>query len=742
MENFLNLKLNEMQKIAVLSNSKHILVTAGAGSGKTRVLTERILNLINCKYINPDNILAITFTNKASSVMKERLSKKGLNVSRLWISTFHSSCVRILRENASKLSGYNSNFTIYDEADKNKVVTEILKNKKIEDDKFKKNLLFHISNYKNKFQSLENYLNDHYFEKDIEEIIEFIKKYENKMRENNAFDFDDLLQKTYLLLSSNENVLKYYRNKFKHILIDEFQDTNEIQYDFVKLLAGNDSNVFVVGDEDQCIYSWRGANYKNISNFTKDFDNVEIIKLEQNYRSTKKIIEGANKIISKNIQRIDKKLWTDNALGEQIEYKKCYDEREEAENVASTIYSLHNFNNYNYKDIAVLVRLNSLTRNIEEKLLNYGINYRVYGGMKFYDRLEIKNFLAYLKVLNNIKDDVSFAKIANWPKRNIGEATIENLKALDSSKSMLENLLNVQNYDVKGATLTKLLNLQYLFLDLIKQKDELNLVDLVEYIIEKLNLESFLNKDEEDKNRMLNIEQLVLSIKEYYKNNEDASLSSYLQSVTLVSDMDSYNEDEDCVTIATVHASKGLEFKCVFIIGLEDGIFPLYRQDSDCDEEEERRLMYVALTRGMERLYLSSCKRRFMYGYTRDERVSSYIKDLGFEKPVYENNYIKSDSYNNGYQQNNYNSYNNYKSFNNSLDDFAVPNNVNETIKSATEVKMKSVDDKDFKVGDKVLHTKFGEGIILSVNGDMGKINFKRIGIKELMLNLAPLTKI
>lgn len=742
MENFLNLKLNEMQKIAVLSNSKHILVTAGAGSGKTRVLTERILNLINCKYINPDNILAITFTNKASSVMKERLSKKGLNVSRLWISTFHSSCVRILRENASKLSGYNSNFTIYDEADKNKVVTEILKNKKIEDDKFKKNLLFHISNYKNKFQSLENYLSDHYFEKDIEEIIEFIKKYENKMRENNAFDFDDLLQKTYLLLSSNENVLKYYRNKFKHILIDEFQDTNEIQYDFVKLLAGNDNNVFVVGDEDQCIYSWRGANYKNISNFTKDFDNVEIIKLEQNYRSTKKIIEGANKIISKNIQRIDKKLWTDNALGEQIEYKKCYDEREEAENVASTIYSLHNFNNYNYKDIAVLVRLNSLTRNIEEKLLNYGINYRVYGGMKFYDRLEIKNFLAYLKVLNNIKDDVSFAKIANWPKRNIGEATIENLKALDSSKSMLENLLNVQNYDVKGATLTKLLNLQYLFLDFIKQKDELNLVDLVEYIIEKLNLESFLNKDEEDKNRMLNIEQLVLSIKEYYKNNEDASLSSYLQSVTLVSDMDSYNEDEDCVTIATVHASKGLEFKCVFIIGLEDGIFPLYRQDSDCDEEEERRLMYVALTRGMERLYLSSCKRRFMYGYTRDERVSSYIKDLGFEKPVYENNYIKSDSYNNGYQQNNYNSYNNYKSFNNSLDDFAVPNNVNETIKSATEVKMKSVDDKDFKVGDKVLHTKFGEGIILSVNGDMGKINFKRIGIKELMLNLAPLTKI
>lgn len=747
MDNFLDLKLNEMQKMAVLSNSKHILVTAGAGSGKTRVLTERILNLINCKYINPENILAITFTNKASGVMKERLSEKGLDVRRLWISTFHSSCVRILRENASKLNGYNSNFTIYDESDKNKIITEILKDNGYNDDKFKKNLLFHISNFKNKFQTLDKYLNDNAFDSNIDEIVKCIKLYEDKMRENNAFDFDDLLQKTFMLLKTNSDVLSYYQNKFKHILVDEFQDTNEIQYDFIKLLAGTNNNVFVVGDEDQCIYSWRGANYKNISNFTKDFDNVEIIKLEQNYRSTKKIIEGANKIISKNIQRIDKKLWTDNDLGKQIEYKSCYDEREEAENVASTILALKNYDNYSYKDIAILVRLNSLTRNIEEKLLNYGINYRVYGGMKFYDRLEIKNFLAYLKVLNNPKDDVSFAKIANWPKRNVGEATVQTLKNLDPTKSMLENLLNLQKFNVKGATLTKLLPLQNLFLDFIQKKDELELLNIVEYIIARLNLEEFLNKEEEDKNRMLNIEQLVLSIKEFSKNNEDSTISSYLQSVTLVSDMDSYDEDEDVVTIATVHASKGLEFKCVFIIGLEEGIFPLCRQDSECDDEEERRLMYVAVTRGMERLFLSSCKKRFMYGYTRDERASNFLKDLGFVK-TYQNDYRNSfqDDYYGGYTRYNhdegYKNGSNYSGFSNNYGsgEFSKPENVSVT--KATEIKMSNVDDKDFKVGDRVRHTKFGEGIILSINGDMGKISFKGIGTKELIINIAPLTKL
>ena len=747
MDNFLDLKLNEMQKMAVLSNSKHILVTAGAGSGKTRVLTERILNLINCKYINPENILAITFTNKASGVMKERLSEKGLDVRRLWISTFHSSCVRILRENASKLNGYNSNFTIYDESDKNKIITEILKDNGYNDEKFKKNLLFHISNFKIKFQTLDKYLNDNAFDSNIDEIVKCIKLYEDKMRENNAFDFDDLLQKTFMLLKTNSDVLSYYQNKFKHILVDEFQDTNEIQYDFIKLLAGTNNNVFVVGDEDQCIYSWRGANYKNISNFTKDFDNVEIIKLEQNYRSTKKIIEGANKIISKNIQRIDKKLWTDNDLGKQIEYKSCYDEREEAENVASTILALKNYDNYSYKDIAILVRLNSLTRNIEEKLLNYGINYRVYGGMKFYDRLEIKNFLAYLKVLNNPKDDVSFAKIANWPKRNVGEATVQTLKNLDPTKSMLENLLNLQKFNVKGAILTKLLPLQNLFLDFIQKKDELELLNIVEYIIARLNLEEFLNKEEEDKNRMLNIEQLVLSIKEFSKNNEDSTISSYLQSVTLVSDMDSYDEDEDVVTIATVHASKGLEFKCVFIIGLEEGIFPLCRQDSECDDEEERRLMYVAVTRGMERLFLSSCKKRFMYGYSRDEKASNFLKDLGFVK-TYQNDYRNSfqDDYYGGYTRYNhdegYKNGSNYSGFSNNYDsgEFSKPENVSVT--KATEIKISNVDDKDFKVGDRVRHTKFGEGIILSINGDMGKISFKGIGTKELIINIAPLTKL
>lgn len=744
MDNEIYAKLNEMQKQAVLTTAKNILVTAGAGSGKTRVLTERIINLINCKYVHPQQILAITFTNKASNVMKERLQEKGLNTQNMWISTFHSCCVRILRENASKLCGYNSNFTIFDETDKNKVISNILKTSSQEyADDFKKTLSFHISHYKNKYQTLEEYKNANSFERDIDDIVEFIKQYEKILQENNAFDFDDLLFKAFKLLKENDDVKEYYNQKFKHILVDEFQDTNEIQYDLIKLLCGKDTSVFVVGDEDQCIYTWRGANYKNIANFTKDFDSVEIIKLEQNYRSTKKIIEGANKIISKNFERIDKKLWTDNEDGLKIEYKKCYNESEEADYVASTIYSLSSTNRESLNNIAVLVRLNSLTRNIEEKLLNYGINYKVYGGMKFYDRVEIKSFLAYLKVLNNTKDDVSFSKIANFPKRGIGDASIENLKKINLSKSMLENLLELnQSCGIKGATFNKLYSLKLLFEDLLQKKDELDLVDLTEYIIEKINLENYLNVVEEDKNRMLNIEQLVLSIKEFCKNNNDATLSTYLQSVTLVSDMDSYNEDEECVTIATVHASKGLEFECVFVVGLEDGIFPLKRND-DCDEEEERRLMYVAVTRAMKRLYLSSAKERFLYGFTRHEIVSTYVKDLGFEQPIFDKNrYIQNSSnfgessYNKKYSQSAGFGY----KYDSGVESFA--NAGTQSIKTATEIKAESVNLNEFSVGDRVLHNRYGEGLIISISGDTAKINFKGIGVKELMITIAPLKKL
>ena len=720
MEILLDEKLNEQQKRAVLSDSKYILVTAGAGSGKTRVLTERIINLVNNKNVNPLNILAITFTNKASNVMKERLREKGLFGYNIWISTFHSTCVRILRENARFLNGYNNNFTIFDESDKNKLIVDILKeNEGLEDD-FKKKLSYHISNYKNKLQTLSKYEEDNFYERDIEEIVKYINIYENKMKENNAFDFDDLLHKTLILFNNNPEVLSYYQNKFSHILVDEFQDTNEIQYELVKLLGGNNNSVFVVGDEDQCIYSWRGANYLNISNFVKDFENTEIIKLEQNYRSTKKIIEGANKIISKNLQRIDKKLWTENSDGVQIEYKQCYDEQEEADYVANTIHSLNLYSNISFNDIAILVRLNSLTRNVEEKLLNYGINYKVYGGMKFYERLEIKNFLAYLKVLNNVKDDISFSKIANWPKRGIGDASLVKLKNINPNNSMLENLLNLsESCGITGATYKKLCELKNLFENLLNKTNELNIVELTKHLVEVLNLKYFLNVVEEDKNRMLNIEQLILSIEEFEKNNENATLTDYLQSVTLVSDIDSYNEEENNVTIATIHASKGLEFKVVFIIGLEEGIFPLIRQTEEPDLEEERRLMYVAVTRGMERLYLTRTKSRFLYGFRKPQIVSTYIKDLGFEKPF------------------TYNNFENYSSVNNE-NSYITPTFVTK----ATEIKVNSVSDKDFNVGDKVVHTKFGEGVIISINGDIGKIAFKGIGIKELMINLAPITKI
>lgn len=720
------LNLNKEQSRAVLSDSKYILVVAGAGSGKTRVLTERISNLLeNCNVL-PREILALTFTNKAANVMKERLSLKGLNVSNMWISTFHSMCVRILRENASKIDGYNSNFTIYDEADRNSVIKKVLEKFEVSSDEYKKDLLKCLNIYKNQIITLDEFCERYSYDYDCENIVKFIREYEEILKQNNAFDFDDLLIKTYLLLRDNLEVREHYQTKFKHILIDEFQDTNEIQFKLVELLAGRENSIFIVGDEDQCIYSWRGANYANISNFVKYYNNVEIIKLEENYRSTKKIIDAANIIIEKNFNRTKKTLYTNNESGVQVEYKKCEDEYYEANYVVQNIYNLIHFQNYKYNEIAILVRLNSLTRNIEEKLLNYGINYRIYGGTKFYDRLEIKNFLAYLKVLNNPTDDVSFARIINWPKRSIGEATVEKLKEIDYSKSLFQNLLSLtENSNLSRPVLIKLLALKNVFLNIIENMNKLSLYDLSASLVEILNLNEFLNKQEEDKNRILNIEQLLLSIKEFEKNNENCTLSDYLESVSLISDIDGYNSEEEAVTIATVHASKGLEFKVVFIIGLENSIFPLERCDEE-DKEEERRLMYVAVTRSMERLYLTCAKKRFLYGTTRYQQVSEYIKDLGFEQPIQfeRKNYSYTDYNNMDYSTKKSN-------FNNNL---SVKDNLNEIESKKPQ--------KSFVAGDKVKHTKFGEGVVISVNGSIIKILFAGVGMKELMLEYSPLTKL
>lgn len=720
------LKLNEEQNKAVLSESKYILVVAGAGSGKTRVLTERISNLLENRNILPREILALTFTNKAANVMKERLALKGLNVSNMWISTFHSMCVRVLRENASKIDGYNSNFTIYDETDRNSVIKKVLEKFEVSSDEYKKELSKCLNIYKNQIITLEEFCEKYSYDFDCDNIVKFIREYEEILKQNNAFDFDDLLIKTYLLLRDNLDVRKHYQNRFKHILIDEFQDTNEIQFKLVELLAGGGNSIFIVGDEDQCIYSWRGANYANISNFVKYYNNVEIIKLEENYRSTKKIIDAANIIIEKNYNRTKKTLYTNNESGVQVEYKKCEDEYYEANYVVQNIYNLIHFQNYKYSDIAILVRLNSLTRNLEEKLLNYGINYRIYGGTKFYDRLEIKNFLAYLKVLNNPTDDISFARIINWPKRSIGEATVEKLKEIDYSKSLFQNLLSLdENSNLSRPVLIKLLSLKNIFLNIIENMNKLSLYDLSTSLVDILNLNEFLNKQEEDKNRILNIEQLLLSIKEFEKNNENCTLSDYLESVSLISDIDGYNAEDEAVTIATVHASKGLEFKVVFIIGLENTIFPLERCDEE-DKEEERRLMYVAVTRCMERLYLTCAKKRFLYGTTRYQQVSEYIKDLGFEQPKQ-------------FERKNY-SYTDYNDIDYSTKKSTYNNNL--SVKDNLNEKINNKPKNTYNSGDKVLHSKFGEGVVISVNGSIIKILFAGVGMKELMLEYSPLTKL
>ena len=526
-----------------------------------------------------------------------------------------------------------------------------------------------------------------------------------------------------------------YKNKFTNILVDEFQDTNEIQFELIKLLAGEKNSVFIVGDEDQCIYSWRGANYENISNFIKGFHNVELIKLEENYRSTKKILDVANTIIEKNYNRTPKTLYTNNNEGVRVEFHKAYDENEEASYVIENIHNLVRLNGYNYSDIAILVRLNSLTRNLEEKLLNYGINYQIFGGTKFYDRLEIKNFLAYLKVLNNDFDDVSFNRIVNWPKRGIGEMSVQKLGELDKSKKLMQNLMSLDiNSNLSSAVLGKFANLKYLFTKLLENKESLGIYDFCKFLCDELRLYEYLNKQEEDKNRMLNIEQLLLSIKEYEENNPGSTLSDYLQSVTLISDIDSYDSENNSVTIATVHASKGLEFKVVFVVGLEDRIFPLQREDEE-DEEEERRLMYVAVTRAMERLYLTSAKSRFLYGTRRYQQVSKFVKDIGLDvsKPR-EFGFENSGNYTNTTYSNYKNNFNTFGSYS-STSGFSVKDNYKQQ-----EVKSSRLD--TFKAGDNVVHSKFGEGVIISVNNDVAKILFKSVGMKELMIKYSPITKL
>lgn len=764
--------LNEEQIKPAMDTDGAILVTAGAGSGKTRLLTERISHLINECGVDPYNILAITFTNKATNEMRERILKFCPSAENLWISTFHSMCARILRENISALDGFNSFFTIYDTTDKDKLLKKIVMDFGFESDKVK-DFACEIDRAKNLGFDPEEYYQITEFKSDSAEVKKVYSTYQNELKNNNALDFDDLLVKTLELFKTCPNILKRYQERFKYIHIDEFQDTNLVQYKIAKMLAGLHQNIFVVGDEDQCIYGWRGANIENIMNFRQDFNNVKCYKLERNYRSTKNILNIANKLIKNNTSRIEKVLWTENEEGEKPVYFSAYDETKEAEYVSGSIYNLIN-RGVNPNQIAILFRLSAISRLIEEKLLSYNLPYVVSGIFKFFERVEIKNVLAYLRLTVNPKDNESLKRIVNFPKRGIGNVSIEKIESLakQNGVSMLDIVLNEQ-YELPKSLRDKLSTLKYVYDNLPDVKS--GMFNYCDKIIKNAEIYGVYNKqDDEDNDRLLNISQLMQSIKSFENQNPNCELSDYLESITLQNSIET-EDDNNSISVSTIHAAKGLEFDYVYIMGAEEGLFPVSRAMDNNDEiEEERRLMYVAVTRAKKQVYITNAKSRYLYHDRSYTTPSRFIKEMDLEpKRVnteinrfgnnysgennssysgsnYNDNYSYSKKYNNYQSSYNSNPYSQYKQTNNNTE--SMYNYAQDTSEKVStnlqDLMVKKINNQksnydNYTVGTQVLHPKFGIGTIIksniSNNSPDVTVDFGKFGNKTMSLSIAPL---
>lgn len=734
--------LNNEQYNAVVCTEGPVLVSAGAGSGKTRLLTYRIAYLITECNVPAHKILAITFTNKAANEMKERIEKIAPDGELVTVSTFHSFCARMLRTYASFIPNYKENFTIYSDNDTSKLMKDIFKEMNISDENIKDEFKHNISVIKNDNMSIEEYVKIFKYDSTIIEFERFYRTYQNELIKNNAMDFDDLLINFYNLISTNQEVLDSIQNKYTYFSVDEFQDTNKIQYDIVKLLASKTRNILIVGDEDQSIYGWRGANIDNIFNFTKDFPDAKIFKLEQNYRSTKKILDRANLIIKNNRNRLEKKLYTENEEGTDVFYYQAMSESDEADFVIRSIIRMHE-SGVPYHEMAILMRLNALSRTFEEKLLNYSIPHIMYNGFKFFERAEIKSVLAYLTAIVNPSDDISFARIINFPKRGIGETSIEKLLEISAKNKMplKEVVMNYENEILPTALKDKLKDLKTLFLDLQENIDKLGMYEFFTYMLEKTNvLKSFDLDNEQDYERYLNIGSLVNSVREYEEANQDATIIDYLQSVTLSSAMD--NDDGKGVVIATVHGAKGLEFDTVYIVGCEEKIFPISRDDND-DIEEERRLMYVAITRAKKNLVITSSSSRYMYGRREYSAKSRFLYELDLVSDRQINsNYTTYNNYNNYNRYNNSNNYNKYTGGNMNNLESNQNKSFNYTFNKNT-IEKKSIDFSKIKVGAKVNHPKFGLGEITEVTPNSSnhcvKIKFDGVGEKMLSLDYAPI---
>lgn len=761
--------LNEEQIKPAMDTDGAILVTAGAGSGKTRLLTERISYLIKECGVDPYNILAITFTNKATNEMRERILKFCPSADSLWISTFHSMCARILRENISELDGFNRFFTIYDTTDKDKLLKKIVSDLGFESDRVK-DFACEIDKAKNLGLDPDEYYQITEFKSDAMDTKKVYSAYQNELKNNNALDFDDLLVKTLELFKHSPNILRRYQERFRYIHIDEFQDTNLVQYKIAKCLAGYHKNIFVVGDEDQCIYGWRGANIENIMNFRQDFDNVKCYKLERNYRSTKNVLNIANKLIKNNTSRIEKVLWTDNEEGELPVYFSAYDETKEAEYVAGSIYNLIN-RGVQPNQIAVLFRLSAISRLIEEKLLSYNLPYVVSGIFKFFERAEIKNVLAYLRLTVNPKDNESLKRIINFPKRGIGNVSIEKIESLAKSNgvSMLDVVLG--DYDLPKALKEKLESLKYVYTNLPDSKE--GMYNFCEKLVKNAEIYGVYNKqDDEDNDRLLNISQLMQSIKSFENQNPNSELSDYLESITLQNSIEETDDANNSVSVSTIHASKGLEFDYVYIMGAEEGLFPISRAVGLDDEiEEERRLMYVAITRARKKVFITNAKSRYLYHDRSYTTPSRFIKEMDLLPKRTEVNTGYGDGYSsyskssyNGYNSNygggynrsseyNYNnsSYNSNKTtmYNNTDSMYNYANDTSEKVSTnLQDLMVKKISNQKnnydgYTVGTQVLHPKFGIGTIIKSNLSSASpdvtVDFGKFGNKTMSLSIAPL---
>ena len=692
--------LNDVQKEAVVNTDGAMLILAGAGSGKTRVLTTKVAYLIKEKGVRPDNVLAITFTNKAAKEMKERIySLVGNDAFKIQISTFHSFGLKILKQNYNLL-GYQSNFTIIDSDDSLSVVKKIMKELGIDTNKYNPRAVRSaISNNKNEMIDPINYEN--YVHTDYDEVVRDVyKKYEKNLKLNNAIDFDDLLILPLKLFKENPFILKEYQEIYKYIFIDEYQDTNEPQYLLSKLISSKYKNITVVGDADQAIFTWRGANYRNILNFEKDYKDAKVVVLEENYRSTKTILNAANNVIRNNKVRKEKNLWTENDEGNKITYYKAFDEKDESYYVVKEIKKLLN-ENISPNDICVLYRANAQSRTIEEAFLSNAISYRIVGAYAFYNRKEIKDLMAYLKLIYNEKDDISLLRVINYPKRGIGNKSIENLsiKADVSNKSLYEVIDSGKELEFKN-----------LIERMKKESEKLSLTELIDYVLKESGIKESLESEKtlEADIRLENLEEFKSITKNFEESEGIVSLEDFLDELSLVSDVsEQKNETEEKVTLMTMHAVKGLEFDYVFVIGMEEGLFPHSNSMESSDElEEERRLCYVAITRAKKKLYIVNARSRMLYGRVSSNIPSRFISEMG-EDVLDE---IKKDT-------------------------------GNLTNKKIDKEKMFN-EDNDLHPGDFVKHDKYGSGVVINIDGSIATISFTHSGVKKLMKNHKSIKKV